>query len=243
MDDVMLKGLLDELAVMEKLAEGLLPDFLDKPRRGERLEPGSEDFKKNRAFGRGIGAAGLSGMISMPMAAAAGFGGLPARYAIPLGLIPPALAGPLAYLKHKRDLDKGVKTAMAFLKQDRQAKVKEIYIALKRDHPNMPAEMKARIAARKGKKSPKSRKPPETGGPAYKAPLNYVHKGGEKWKKAGWKDKAIMAGLGASLLGTGALTVRNLTSEAAKKDRERKRQLVGEAGRAGGPFGAGFKAK
>ena len=71
-----------------------------------------------------------------------------------------------------------------FLEQDRPEKVKEIYSALKREHPNMPAEMKARIAARKGKGSPKSRKPPETGGPEYKAPLHYVHKGGEKWKKA-----------------------------------------------------------
>jgi len=72
----------------------------------------------------------------------------------------------------------GVKVAnMPFLKQDRPEKVKEIYKALKRDHPEMPAEVKARIAARKGKKSPQSRKPPETGGPAHKAPLNYVRKG------------------------------------------------------------------
>jgi hypothetical protein len=75
------------------------------------------------------------------------------------------------------------KISMPFLKQDRPAKVKEIYKALKRDHPNMPAEVKARIAARKGKKSPESRKPPETGGPAYKAPLHYEHKDG-KYKAA-----------------------------------------------------------
>jgi len=62
-----------------------------------------------------------------------------------------------------------------FLDQDRPAKVKEIYSAIKRDHPDMPAEMKARIAARKGKKSPESRKPPETGGPKYKAPITPWH--------------------------------------------------------------------
>jgi hypothetical protein len=64
-----------------------------------------------------------------------------------------------------------------FLEQDRPGKVKEIYKALKRDHPEMPAEMKARIAARKGKKSPQSRKSPEDGGPAHKAPLHYVRTG------------------------------------------------------------------
>lgn len=39
-----------------------------------------------------------------------------------------------------------------FLEQDRPAKVKEIYSALKRDHPEMPAEMKARIASSHGSK-------------------------------------------------------------------------------------------
>lgn len=58
-----------------------------------------------------------------------------------------------------------------FLDQDRPEKVKEIYRALKRDHPSMPAEMKARIASRKGKGSAEARKPPETGGPAHKAPV------------------------------------------------------------------------
>ena len=57
------------------------------------------------------------------------------------------------------------KRAMAFMKQDRPRKVKDIYSALKRDHPGMPAEMKARIAARQGK--PGKQKV----GPPYKAPL------------------------------------------------------------------------
>lgn len=60
-----------------------------------------------------------------------------------------------------------------FTKQDRPSKVKEIYRALKRDQPDMPAEVKARIASRKGKKSPQSRKTPEAGGPKLKAPLHH----------------------------------------------------------------------
>lgn len=58
------------------------------------------------------------------------------------------------------------KTAgMEFTKQDRPEKVKDIYRALKRDHPNMPAEMKARIAARQGKPGKQKQ------GPPYKGPL------------------------------------------------------------------------
>lgn len=52
-----------------------------------------------------------------------------------------------------------------FLKQDRPEGVKKVYRALKRDHPEMPAEMKARIAARQGKPG-KQRQ-----GPPYKGPL------------------------------------------------------------------------
>lgn len=52
-----------------------------------------------------------------------------------------------------------------FLEQDRPKKVKEIYSALKRDHPDMPAEMKARIAARQGKRGKQHQ------GPPYKGPL------------------------------------------------------------------------
>jgi hypothetical protein len=61
------------------------------------------------------------------------------------------------------------KTAAAdmppFLEQDRPKKVKSIYSALKREHPDMPAEMKARIAARQGKRGKQHQ------GPPYKAPL------------------------------------------------------------------------
>lgn len=64
------------------------------------------------------------------------------------------------------------KKAKPFLEQDRPDKVKEIYSALKRDHPDMPASMKARIAIRKSRKSPQARKSPKHGGPPYKAPVN-----------------------------------------------------------------------
>lgn len=39
----------------------VLPAFLAKPRRGERLEPGSDDFAKNQAFGRAVGGGGVPG--------------------------------------------------------------------------------------------------------------------------------------------------------------------------------------
>lgn len=53
-----------------------------------------------------------------------------------------------------------------FTEQKRPAKVKEIYRALKREHPEMPASMKARIAARQGKPGKQKQ------GPPYTAPLS-----------------------------------------------------------------------
>ena len=50
-----------------------------------------------------------------------------------------------------------------FTEQDRPKKVKEIYKALKRDHPEMPAEMKARIASRQGKPGKQKQGPPYKG--------------------------------------------------------------------------------
>lgn len=57
-----------------------------------------------------------------------------------------------------------------FLEQDRPEKVKEIYSALKRDHPDMPAEMKARIAARQGKRGKQKQ------GPPYEGPITAEYK-------------------------------------------------------------------
>lgn len=53
-----------------------------------------------------------------------------------------------------------------FTEQKRPKKVKDIYHALKREHPGMPAEMKARIAARQGKPGKQKQ------GPPYKGPLS-----------------------------------------------------------------------
>ena len=58
----------------------------------------------------------------------------------------------------------------SFLKQDRSNKVKEIYRALKRDHPKIPAEMKARIAARQGRPGKQKQ------GPPYRAPIRSEYK-------------------------------------------------------------------
>jgi len=59
------------------------------------------------------------------------------------------------------------KSAMpSFLDQDRPESVKKIYRALKRDHPEMPAAMKARIAARQGKPGKQKQ------GPPYTAPIS-----------------------------------------------------------------------
>jgi hypothetical protein len=77
------------------------------------------------------------------------------------------MAPMMSRMNPMRLLGKGAseKTAMAFMKQDRPRKVKEIYSALKRDHPGMPAGMKARIAARQGKPGKQKQ------GPPYKGPL------------------------------------------------------------------------
>ncbi len=63
-------------------------------------------------------------------------------------------------------IEKIARDMPSFTKQDRPAKVKEIYRALKRDHPEMPASMKARIAARQGKPGKQKQ------GPPYKGPLS-----------------------------------------------------------------------
>lgn len=66
-----------------------------------------------------------------------------------------------------RQLEKLAKKDMpSFTAQDRPEGVKKIYRALKRDHPKMPAAMKARIAARQGKPGKQKQ------GPPYKAPLS-----------------------------------------------------------------------
>jgi hypothetical protein len=81
------------------------------------------------------------------------------------------------YIKGKRrawyvddDIEKFAKEKKkdmpSFTEQDRPEKVKDIYRALKRDHPEMSAEMKARIAAKQGKPGKQKQ------GPPYEAPLS-----------------------------------------------------------------------
>ena len=75
----------------------------------------------------------------------------------------------LAYarkLSPKPKLGSAKTAGMSFLKQDRPEKVKAIFRALKREHPEMPAEMKARIAARQGKPGKQHQ------GPPYKGPIH-----------------------------------------------------------------------
>lgn len=66
------------------------------------------------------------------------------------------------------------KRAMAFLKQRRPQGVKRIYRALKREHPEMPAEMKARISARQGRPGKQAQ------GAPYKGPLTKAAKKDEE---------------------------------------------------------------
>lgn len=83
--------------------------------------------------------------------------------------------GPWVGRRRRKEQEKTAGTPI--LEQDRKPKVKEIYKALKRDHPEMPSEMKVRIAERRAKSNPQSRKSPKHGGPAYKGPLTKVAEG------------------------------------------------------------------
>jgi hypothetical protein len=69
------------------------------------------------------------------------------------------------FVDHVKGAAEKKKDMPPFTRQDRPEKVKDIYRALKREHPDMPAEMKARIAARQGKKGKQKQ------GPPYKGPL------------------------------------------------------------------------
>ena len=102
------------------------------------------------------------------------------------GGIPMAAVGALlAKGKIKATEDQpGEKTAgMSFLDQDRPEGAKKIYRALKRDHPEMSAEMKARIAARHGKPGKQHR------GPPYAAPIKDKLREGEKTAEKGGFSK------------------------------------------------------
>lgn len=95
---------------------------------------------------------------------------------------------------------------MKFLDQNRPEKVKAVYRALKRDHPEMSAEMKARIASRKGSSDPMMRKSPKHGGRPHAAPIT--------------KE-------GAHVVGTSFLKVAGEYREKAQAERESKRVWCG----------------
>lgn len=81
-----------------------------------------------------------------------------------------------------------------FTEQDRPEGVKSVYKALKRDHPGMPAGMKARIASRQGKPGKQEQ------GPPYKGPLSGK-------KKAALDDLFGKEGQGlAGITGGGVMT-------------------------------------
>lgn len=63
-------------------------------------------------------------------------------------------------------IEKVARNVPSFTKQERPESVKRIYRALKREHPEMPAAMKARIAARQGRPGKQAQ------GPPYTAPLS-----------------------------------------------------------------------
>ncbi|KKN37906.1 hypothetical protein LCGC14_0758860 [marine sediment metagenome] len=63
-------------------------------------------------------------------------------------------------------IEKVARDMPSFTAQDRPESVKRIYRALKREHPEMPAAMKARISSRQGR--PGKQKV----GPPYKTPLS-----------------------------------------------------------------------
>ncbi|GAH42535.1 unnamed protein product, partial [marine sediment metagenome] len=85
--------------------------------------------------------------------------------ASPIPMPSPKLTGPPAIPMPEPKFSAAKKDMPDFLDQDRPEKVKDIYSALKRDHPEMSAEMKARIASRQGKKGKQKQ------GPPYKAPI------------------------------------------------------------------------
>jgi len=172
MNQAFLRGLLSEL---EKRAEqpqtqmmqAIPPDVL-AALMGEPVEYEEPSMLQMLLPSIGLGAAGLG------VGAAAGPGAayLARRFGTPMSNLRANLAakaGPLlSRMNPMRFLRKGASEKLAgmpFLRQDRPRKVKEIYSAIKRSHPEMPAAMKARIAARQGKPGKQSQ------GPPYSSPL------------------------------------------------------------------------
>lgn len=169
MNQFELEAMLDELEKIAQIPTGSTP--VTKKRLKQALKNvgtiGAGMFLGSAAAGL-LDKLVLNKMLKQPLppvAKAVVLGGLGAGA---------AMAGSSMLAQAHLLTDKSEKTAgMPFLKQERPDKVKEIYKALKRDHPDMPAEMKARIAARQGKPGKQKQ------GPPYKGPIktaNYEQK-------------------------------------------------------------------
>jgi hypothetical protein len=108
----------------------------------------------------GLGAAGLGIGATLGL----GVPRLASRFGTPLANAKANIAARMPAMPSINPMNWfGKRAGMPFLEQDRPAKVKEIYAAIKRDHPGMPAEMKARIAARQGKPGKQKQGPPYKG--------------------------------------------------------------------------------
>lgn len=94
--------------------------------------------------------------------------------------------------REAEEMPKAAKDMPSFTAQDRPEKVKEIYRALKRDHPEYPAETKARIAARKGKSRPEAREE----GPPYEGVLSGYTGGHDKEAATAFIALALMKNAG-----------------------------------------------
>jgi hypothetical protein len=174
MNRAFLKGFLCELEKQAKKAKkapqeqqpqmmmmpAIPPDVL-AALMGEPVEYEEPSMLQMLAPSVGLGAAGLG----IGAAMGPGLGALKSRYGQPLANIKANLAAKMPAMPPLNPMRWFGKRAMAFLKQNRPKKVKEIYAALKREHPTMPAVMKARIAARQGKPGKQKQ------GPPYKGPL------------------------------------------------------------------------
>lgn len=140
----------------------------------ETLENKIESLRGDRPIAAALGAgAGLVAMAPLIALAKDGKGallgaGLSALGGAATGAGLSKLEEIMTRRELQRRMKKGLrmeKQAKSFLGQDRPESVKKIYRALKRDHPEMPAGMKARIAARQGKPGKQHQ------GPPYKGPL------------------------------------------------------------------------
>lgn len=115
----------------------------------------------------------------------------------------------------------------SYTEQDRPKKSKEIYSALKREHPEMPAEMKARIASRQGKSGKQKQ------GPPYKGKLSKKSQASDMLGSAALG--ALAGGLGGGVIGAGT---SGLAGQGARQTAE-----SGFAGAGiGGALGSGAAA-